>query len=344
MGKLVAPHLMDAENRRHGWVLEDFPQTLSQTSFLQEAAIVPTHVLVFEGDREAIFERNRQRAEDELEGNAMDSEVMERIFGSHACDVVSALAPYQSVTHRVDAFADPDVVWAEINRVMQVLPRSRGPRQPPRVILLGPRGVNLREHGGRLALQIGAVFVDAAQLQGCAPSEAATEVSFQTSLNLERLEKLIAADPLGVVGVRLRLPDCKQMGWVVCCFPSSESEAKILCDDPLLAPLRCAVIYGSAGLCTERLKDLAADEVTMAIHVTKPECKQLQKRLVQKPEDGPEAILAQHEGYMKGLPRILECFKPLGMCAEFHDVGDSDAIFAELVEFVERPLPLVCST
>merc|ERR1719203_966909 len=83
-----------------------------------------------------------------------------------------------------------------------------------------------------------------------------------TSMDMRNKENLIADDALGIVGVRLRQPDCVTQGFVLCNFPTTTAKAKALQEDVRLRPMRVVALSPSEETCVQRLRHMLHDPVT----------------------------------------------------------------------------------
>jgi len=277
----------------------------------------------------------------------------------YTCHSSAALEQYTSKIKVIDAFAPADFVSSEMERVVRMLPRSKGPGCPPRVLVIGPRGSGAREHASRLASRLGLVFVDAERLQSCSSrQEEAPEGqkasreriqagpvsprSMKTSLDIpkEKLASISGKDPLGEVGVRLRQPDCKTQGYVMCGFVSNTEIARVLAEDPRLSPTRVIALQASVSVCLNRLRHISVDKVTGKVWTSRPVDENVRKRLSQNSRDTPAAVQASCEAYAANLPTIIDALGRDGRCMEMQADGDPEDVYADVVEFVERPLPL----
>lgn len=361
---VVLEAVKKARSMMQGFVLDGFPRTRMQTSLLQEHAIAPTHVLVLKATAEQIVECHGDgdaRAQNLLWRDDMvsyDQQMLQAKLNLYTCHTSAALEAYANKTKVIDAFAPADFVASEMERTVRMLPRSRGPGGPPRVLMLGPRGSGVREHASRLASRLGVVFVDGERLQSSLPRQAGggyngSQASSTgqgpcspgrvvTSIDLpkEKLEQTAAKDALGDVGVRLRQPDCKKHGYVLCGFVSSSNVASVLAEDLYLRPTRVIALRASVNVCLERLRHLTVDKVTGKVWTSRPQDENLRKRLVRSKEDMPDAVAAASKAYDASLPSILDALGSGGRCMEIQADGEPEDVYVEIVEFVERPLPL----
>jgi len=344
---VVLEAVKKARSSMQGFILDGFPRTKMQTSLLQENGIVPTHVLVLKGNTDKIMERQASIRDGNLQGEYVDPQVLQSKINLHTCHSSAALEAYANKTKVIDAFAPPDFVASEMERTVRMLPRSKGPSGPPRVLVLGPRGSGVREHASRLASRLGSVFVDGERLQstnagGGYTGGASSPRRMVTSIDLpkEKLENTAAKDALGDVGVRLRQPDCKKHGYVMCGFVQSSDIASVLSEDIYLRPTRVIALRASVSVCLARLRHLTTDKVTGKVWTTRPQDENLRKRLNRSKEDMPDAVQAASEAYDANLPSILRVLGSGGRCMEVQADGDPEDAYVDIVEFVERPLPL----
>jgi adenylate kinase family enzyme len=363
--EVVLEAIKQAKSLMQGFVLDGFPRTSKQTSMLKENAIVPTHVLVLKANGEKIMERQGQINAGVLEGSYVDPKLMESKLNMYTCHISTALECYASKIKVIDAFAPPEFVSSEVERSVRMLPRSKGPSCPKRVLVIGPRGSGAREHASRLAARLGLVFVDGEQLQtttsrqlqstsdarpsspscssgkaGYSTKPAPTNVTTSIDLPKEKLASIAGADPLGAIGVRLRQPDCKSQGYVLCGFVGTADVASLLAQDVTLAPTRVIALQASVTVCLARLRHLAVDKVTGKVWTFRPASESIRKRLQRSDQDMPAAVVASGETYAANLPGILDALGRDGRCMKIQADGDPENVYNDVVEFVERPLPL----
>mmetsp|Transcript_70548 Transcript_70548/g.181874 ORF Transcript_70548/g.181874 Transcript_70548/m.181874 type:complete len:479 (-) Transcript_70548:21-1457(-) len=345
--QLVIERMNQCHEQMKGWVLDGFPRTRFQASFLKENSVVPTHVLVLEASADDIRVRHQRILDGEIEGDYMPPDMLENKLRLHSCHSEVALETYKSTMHIIDTQPGEEFAWQHIERTVRMLPRSHGPQPPPRVVILGPRGVGAREHASLLAARLGAVFVD-----GNAPLGQASKTNqnqsrqpsvlgrSRTTMDMPNVQPMIDLDKLGEVGVRLRCPDCLKQGFVLCNVPSSTRMAKLLSEDVRLAPTRVVKLAATAETCIARLRHVLTDPITGKVWTTVPKNPELRKRVKRDPEDQPTAVQADYDEYMLNLPDILEALGGDRVLAEIQADEPPQAIFRRVVEFVERPLPL----
>mmetsp|Transcript_48235 Transcript_48235/g.86978 ORF Transcript_48235/g.86978 Transcript_48235/m.86978 type:complete len:474 (+) Transcript_48235:65-1486(+) len=336
VAKLVMDMVKQAEMQMRGFVLDGFPRTAAQTTYLKEKSVVPTHVLVLKASEEFVMDHHRRIAEGEISGDFIKPEVLHEKLRMHACHNALALEVYKGKTSVIDSALGSEDILATMVSAVRMRPRSKGPAPPPRVVILGPLGVGAPEHAARLAERFGAVFVNGKELlapnMGPEGSSPVTPVLF----------RLAQQDPLRVVGARLRQKDCTKQGWVLSGFPLDAHTAGLLGKDAHLSPTRVVKLEASAEACEEILSHILKDPVTGKVWTDVPENETIRQRLIRDPEHQPDAVKEAHQVFEKEITGILQALgADRGRCVELACAGRSPKdIYDDLLEFVERPLPL----
>uniref|UniRef100_A0A7S4PSM2 Adenylate kinase n=1 Tax=Alexandrium monilatum TaxID=311494 RepID=A0A7S4PSM2_9DINO len=372
--ELVMQRVNQASAEMRGFVLDGFPRTRFQTSFLKDRSVVPSHVLVLTASAEQIRRRREWllASSHDSDGTPVSEEALDLKLRLHSCHSSSALEVYEDKISLVPVPEDPDdeeTLFRQLESRVRTLPRSRGPHPPPRVVILGPRGIGSKEHASRLAARLGAVFVDGAEYpldsvtglpsprsQHPANKRRPPGVKKATTLPILDDSSRPASpirnfsgvempheerrDPLGALGSRLRDPDCSKQGWVICGFPTTEEHAVALSDDAFLAPTRVLALNASTATCVRRLRNILTDAVTGKVWTTLPKNETIRKRLLRRAEDHPNAVREAHMSHARAIDGILEALNTGGQCTQIAADGAPEAVHNTIVEFVERPLPL----
>mmetsp|Transcript_60295 Transcript_60295/g.111839 ORF Transcript_60295/g.111839 Transcript_60295/m.111839 type:complete len:511 (+) Transcript_60295:59-1591(+) len=362
VAKLVMEEIRLVSGEMKGWVLDGFPRTRQQSTYMKEACVTPTHVLMLKAPDEFVRARNEQRLAGEIAGEGYPAEVLDKKLRTYGCHSGGALEPFRTKITVLDATVSDADLLAEMERVVRILPKSTGPRPPARVVIFGPRGVSVKQHASRLAAYLGAVFVDGEDLkenaltdpgrtaswcQSSSDSSSGANIRAQdpkSSIQVGNLPSMVEQDKLGIVGVRLRSTDCKRHGWVLCSAPSDAKEAGLLKEDADLRPSRVIVLDASVSTCIESLRHQAIDPVTGEVWNSPPDNEVVGSRLVRRDADQPEMVQSQYEAYAASLPGILQELDPGTRLARVAADRDIEAVFKDLSEFVERPLPLTSTS
>lgn len=320
VSKVVMDKILEASSMMRGFVLEGFPQTRAQMTFLKEAAIVPTHVLDLQASEAFVHERQQQLLTGELEAEdaPVPKEALRRdltLFGAHRSSI---LQTYKGVVKAVDVTGDKEAIFKQMVTALRTQSPSSAPWSQPRILILGPRGIGAKEHASRLATRLGAIFVD-----GRVPEVLPKGKSWQ--------EEVLS---------RLLEPDCIAYGWVMCGFPATAEDAELLVQDGALHPSKVIVLEASVDTCTRRLRHYMVDPLLKKVWTTVPSEEFIRQRLVRHPKGHPAVVTADYEAYTTALPGILETLDAGNRCARVPADGAPQAIFKEIVDTVERPLPI----
>jgi adenylate kinase len=232
VSELVIAKVKEAGVRHKGIVLDGFPRTPAQTTFLKEHRIVPTHVLVLVADEGKLKEMQDNLA-------MVGGEAVALKMGAYLRHAAVALEVYKDITTviNVSNVSEDDLAIQAMAKVAKLAPLSKGPTLPPRVVILAAKGTEMAfEHARGLAQRLGAVFVDAMALQSWIAQPLAERSRIM--LDIPDIDALSSKDPLGVVGARLRQPDCTKYGWVLLGFPLGDETASRMNQDGALRPLR----------------------------------------------------------------------------------------------------------
>lgn len=123
---MVMEAVQEATSRMEGWVLDGFPRTRLQATYLKERSVVPTHVLSLKASEEYILERQRRIADGEVEGEEVVApELLAERLDLYTCHNMSALEIYRAVTKDIDLLAGADAAFAEMERTVSRMPSSR---------------------------------------------------------------------------------------------------------------------------------------------------------------------------------------------------------------------------
>jgi len=277
-----------------------------------------------------VREHQHQIAEGVIEGETyIDPQVLDQKLRTHACYNAMALDIYKDRLTVLDGALSPDELFSKMEQAVRTRPRSKGPKPPPRVVILGPEGAGSSDYAGRLAERLGAVFVDARELSG--PG---------LSLTVQRAAE---HDPLGVVGARLRQVDCKREGWVLSGFPMSEQQADGLREDSSLAPLRVVRLLASVECCAYKAARCKTDPLTGKVWFEDPQNETIRLRLQQSQQHEPQAVRRAHKDFEEKVGSLLKGLSGgtgSNRCIEVSAEGPTEEVFSTIVEFVERQLPM----
>jgi adenylate kinase family enzyme len=304
--KLVEPELKQCADEMQGWVLDGFPRTNQQASWLKEKHIVPSQDFLMNMPQDMINEIN-----DSLHQSVLDAKL--KLHFRHG---LAALEAYMDNLKQIDiSYGEEDEVWAEIDAELKLRPYSKAPKRAPRTVLLGPPGSQNKTYAERLADQLGAVFVDGDALQKGLPPEYLSEVVFE----------------------RLSQNDCQQYGWVLTNYPQTVEQAEML-KDGSFSPIRTVLLECSMETSVRQISSGFVDPVTGTVWDRPPKDEVIRKRLKRNDFDLPEYVQVRYQKFMSEIDHIFSIISEGGNGAKVNVEGDSREVSDIIAEFVERPL------
>lgn len=132
----------------------------------------------------------------------------------------------------VDSNKSEQKILEEIARIL-FLKESTSPKKPPKIILMGPPGVETSCHAVEVASKYKLINLDVDQLckdwvrrQGNDPNGSLTSAELRSLIkNGEPLPDDIA---MNLLKQRLSMPDCKTNGWILQGAPTTEDQIEML--------------------------------------------------------------------------------------------------------------------
>ena len=148
----------------------------------------------------------------------------------------------------MDGNRPESVILEEIVRILK-LTRSKGPRRPPRVLLLGPPGCGKTEHAKKLAAKYKVQYVKVSEMVKDhirnQKDKAKADDLKQRLENAKpcKLHLLVIAHKvpnelvIDLVRERLERPDCKINGWILDGCPSTPEQIALLNENGIVPSL-----------------------------------------------------------------------------------------------------------
>jgi len=303
--KLVEPELEACAEKMQGWVLDGFPRTNLQSSWLKEKHIVPSQCFLMNMPADMINTQNE----------TLDQSVLDSKLKLHYRHGLKAMEAYMDCLKQIDiSFGTDEEIWGEIDAELALRPYSKAPKRAPRTVLLGPPGSRNKKYAERLADQLGAVLVDG-----------------------EVLQKHSEADLSEAVFERLSQNDCRQNGWVLTNYPQTLEQSQML-QESQFSPIRSILLECSLNASVRQLSTQKVDPVTGTTWERPPKDEVIRKRLKRNDFDSAEYVQVRYEKFMLEIEEIFSILSSGGSGAKVDVEGDAREVSDIIAEFVERPL------
>ncbi|XP_029282088.1 adenylate kinase 8 [Cottoperca gobio] len=306
--RLLHQRLSEIDCFSRGWVLEGIPQTRLQALSLQQAGVIPKHVVLMEAPDDVLLERSRGKLVDPLTGDVyhqtfiwpLDDTVAQRLeegrspsetqrlaeLHRYRCEVTGLSSAYQHALKVINADQPHTDVYQQVLAFVRTRRRSR----TPRILLLGPPGSGKSHQARLLSEKYKMVDVCCGQLlRSVAADGSALGEEIHSYLDDGRPvpDSLV----LQVLEERLGRVDCSCRGWILHGFPRDLQQAKTLPESQ--QPNRVFFLELMDDVCLERISLRATDPVSgQRFHaVTRPApSSDVQNRLQIRPEDSTHTV------------------------------------------------------
>uniref|UniRef100_A0AAY5L5P6 Nucleoside-diphosphate kinase n=1 Tax=Esox lucius TaxID=8010 RepID=A0AAY5L5P6_ESOLU len=366
--KLIQQRLLKIDCVRQGWVLEGIPQTHREAVSLQEAGVIPDHVVLLEAPDAVLIERSHGKRVDPITGDPdfffytcidiyhvtfiwpEDNEVAHRLerqtSDSEEQGVTQLMKQHQEVTalrrtyqyclKSIDAdqpFVDvfDQVLTYVLSRHRSVAPHT------PRVLLFGPPGSGKSLQAKLISQKYNTVNLCCSELLEAVCADA-TSMGELIKPYLESGQQVPDSMVLQILTDRLSKLDCTTRGWVLHGFPRDLEQAEKL-QEANFIPSRVFFLEMTDDVVIERVSLTSVDPVTgdryHSLYKPAPSPK-VQGRLQFHPKDSEAQLLQRLKEYWAN-SSSLQAFYPEAV----HISADQDphTVFESLESRLVVPLP-----
>ncbi|XP_040897957.1 adenylate kinase 8 [Toxotes jaculatrix] len=292
-----------------GWVLDGIPQTRLQAVSLQQAGVIPEHVVMLDAPDDVLLERSLGKLVDPLTGDVyhqtfiwpVDDIITQRLEKGRGpsekqrltelqrfrCEVTGLRSAYQHALKIINA----DQPYADVYQQVLAFVQTRRRSRTPRILLLGPPGSGKSHQARLLSEKYKMVDVCCGQLlRSVAADGSSLGKEIQPYLDDGRAvpDTLV----LQVLDQRLSQVDCSYRGWILHGFPCDLQQARSL-QASQAQPTRVFFLELTDDVCLERITLKATDPVSgERFHaVTRPApSSQVHNRLKTRPEDSTHTV------------------------------------------------------
>ncbi|KAM7415495.1 hypothetical protein PAMA_017821 [Pampus argenteus] len=307
--QLIQQRLKEVDCFNRGWVLVGIPQTRLQALSLQQAGVIPEHVVMLEAPDNVLLERSQGKLVDPLTGDVYhqtfiwpaDDTVAERLekrqgpserqrlaeLQRYRCESTGLSSAYQHILKKINGDQPPTDISQQVLAFVQTRRCSR----TPRILLLGPPGSGKSHQARLLSEKYKMVDVCCGQLLGSVAAVGSV-VGEEIKPYLDDGRPVPDSLVLQVLQERLSQVDCSCRGWILHGFPCDLQQAKSL-QASQHQPNRVFFLELTDDACLERISLRATDPVSgERFHaVTRPApSSEVQNRLKIRPEDNSLAV------------------------------------------------------
>ncbi|XP_053277516.1 adenylate kinase 8 isoform X3 [Pleuronectes platessa] len=299
----VHQRLREVDCFNRGWVLEGFPQTRLQALTLQQAGVVPEHVVILEASDDVLLERREGKLVDPLTGdvyhqtfiwqaNDIIAQRLEKGRGQSEAQHLAELQRFRgevtglrSAYQHVLKIINSDQPHADVYQQVLAFVRTRHRSRTPRILLLGPPGSGKSQQARLLAEKYKMLDVCCDQLISSAAADGSSlGEKIQSYLDDEQP----APDDLVLQVLQRHLSQVDpRRGWILHGFPR-DLQGALRLQETQHQPNRVFFLELTDDVCVERISLRATDPVSgERFHaVTRPALSsEIQNRLETRPED-----------------------------------------------------------
>ncbi|CAJ1069559.1 LOW QUALITY PROTEIN: adenylate kinase 8 [Xyrichtys novacula] len=318
--ELLVQQIQQRLNRKdcfnRGWLLEGIPQTRLQARSLQQAGIIPEHVVMLEAPDDVLLERSQGKLVDPVSGDVyhktfiwpLEDSIAQRLkeeqsrsekellaeLQRYRCEVTGLSVAYQHVLKIINS----DQPHADIYQQVLAFVRTHQRPRTPRILLLGPPGSGKSHQARLLSEKYKMVDVCCGQLLRSVAAEGSA-LGEKIKPYLDHGSPVSDSVVLQVLEERLSRVDCSCRGWILHGFPSDLQQAKNLLESQH-QPNRVFLLELTDDVCLERITLRATDPVSgERFHtLTRPAPNaEVQDRLQVRPEDCTEVVTQRLRQY-----------------------------------------------
>ncbi|XP_028312249.1 adenylate kinase 8 [Gouania willdenowi] len=307
--QLLQKRLKEPDCFNTGWVLEGFPQTRLQALTLQQAGVIPAHVVFLQAPEDVLFQRGHGRLVDPVtgdiyhqtfiqpandviagrlqEGRSLSEEEHQLALQRYHTEVTGLMSAYQHSLKVINADQPQEDVYQQVLSFVQTRQSSR----IPRILLLGPPGSGKSLQARLLSEKYRLVDVGCSELLRASAADGSS-LGQKIIPYLDEGRGVSDSLVLQTLEERLSRLDCSSRGWILHGFPENLQQARSL-QDGLYRPNRVFLLELTDEVCLERLTLRAVDPVSgQSFHaVTQPPPTfEVQNRLRTRTQDSRECV------------------------------------------------------
>ncbi|TRY93156.1 hypothetical protein DNTS_012848 [Danionella cerebrum] len=361
--QLIQHRLAKLDCIRRGWVLNAIPKTQEEALHLQEAGILPDHVVMLEAPDMVLIERSSGKRIDPVTGDVYHLTFMqpENEEIAQRLETLKTMMPVELMTQKLQKYhieahalkrtyhSSLKIINADqphVDVFSQVLNYVHTPRYPPspytpRILLFGPPGSGKSLQARLIAQKYGIVNICFEELL---KTVAADEGQMGELIKpfLDSKQQVPSSILMQILTERLSRMDCTTRGWVLHGFPQDMDQAERLQETNFI-PNRVFFLEMSDDVAIERVTFRGLDPVTgewyHSVYNPAPDS-DVQARLWFNPKNSESQLLRRLKDYQSHVVK-LQTFYPIAVCINADQ--DSHTVFESLESRLVEQLPKVPS-
>nr|XP_054586314.1 adenylate kinase 8 [Nothobranchius furzeri]XP_054586315.1 adenylate kinase 8 [Nothobranchius furzeri] len=310
--QLVQQRLKQPDCVHQGWILVGIPQTRLQALLLQQAGIIPEHVVLLVAPTNVLLTRNQRRSVDlQTDSNRTSIRSADDIIAGHQergglseeqllaklqlfhCEVTGLRSAYRHILKVIDGNQLDTVIYLQALAFIQTHHHFR----TPRILLMGPPGSGKSHQAKLLSEKYKMTDVCCSRLLRSVAANG-SGLGAEIQQYLENEQSVPDSLVLQAVEQRLSQVDCSSRGWVLHGFPYNLHQARNLRGFQH-QPNRVFFLEVTDDVCLERTTLRRTDWVSGERYhtVTRPPQTAVQNRLQAAPDDSAEVMRERLERY-----------------------------------------------
>jgi len=228
--ELLKLQVQQMESEQRSYIIEGFPRTETQAIAMQKMGILPDNFILLNQSDSYSEQRIRDLLSSEDTIVKCDASNIDR-YAKHAireCNVhmTGVLEVCNGLITELDGTKSQQQILEEIARVLK-LKKTKAPRRPQRVILMGPPGSETEQQAIKIAQKYKLVYVQVTQmLRDAIRREGETQLAQDLAARLQNNEPLPDDIIIDLVRDRLERPDCRTNGWILEGCPMNQNQIK----------------------------------------------------------------------------------------------------------------------
>jgi len=263
--ELLKLQVQQMENEQKSYIIEGFPRTETQAIAMQKMGILPDNfILLNQSD-----DFSEKRIRDLLQGDdtivkcehSNHSKYAKHAIRENNVNMKGVKDVCSGLITELDGTKSEQQILEEIVRVLK-LKRTKAPRRPQRVILMGPPGSGTEHQAIAIAQKYKLVYVQVTQmLKDAIRREGDTQLAIDLAARLQANEPLPDDIIIDLVRDRLERPDCRTNGWILEGCPMNQNQIKQIRDLMIVPQVVVAfelsdqaVMTRNAGVAPEQLE------------------------------------------------------------------------------------------